>query len=401
MFDVSVPAVLKPQSTVMNSILQSDASLPSASCPTDNCTWPVTPTLAVCSECMDTNATASYSSNSTCNITTYSLPLAFDRVEQLGSNVTVVLCDEYYESGWKFRVETPNPNGSNLSFDYTNSTIANFYSFGVNSTPPSMPPFLFSAYKCSFFFCIKGYSATVRLGKTTQQAIPMIASQSHLEWRNYSGHPDFWWVFDNVPEDLNVEAINEWMVPNYIRLTFGEALEGALSGEFTDKADFEWGTNQFIGDILGEASVSLANLTTMVQSISDGLTSYIRTSGPALPPDPRYAPIVGTSVPVIVVRWGWLVYAIVLQAGGLIFLGSTIYLTRRRRVLPWKGHRVPLLLANLDESLQVHAQGGLAYRQGLDDRVGESRVRLEFDGDNGLAFRRACGSRQQTLHAEP
>jgi hypothetical protein len=36
-------------------------------------------------------------------------------------------------------------------------------------------------------------------------------------------------------------------------------------------------------------------------------------------------------------------------------------------------------------------RGGLARRTGLDDRVGALRVRLDFDGDDGITFRRAGG----------
>jgi hypothetical protein len=78
---------------------------------------------------------------------------------------------------------------------------------------------------------------------------------------------------------------------------------------------------------------------------------------------------------VVRVRWYWLAYPLALIVGGLVFLVLTVLATRRRRVRPWKGHRVPLLLAELEESVRTVAVGGLGHRTGLDDRVGAPGVR--------------------------
>ena len=342
----------------------------------------------MCSECTLANATVSHSSNDTCNFTTYSLPPIIGRGRdiELIPNATSTFCDGSNETVWKVVVVTPNADVSIPNSEFTNTT--DLYLYG---TWEGVHPIMLPAYKCSFYFCVKGYSATASHGTTVQLAIPIIASQAHPVFRNYSGTSGFWWKFEDLPKGLNAEPASEWMVRDFIELNLAEALTGALSGEsvYFSKNNSRSGTKFPTIEILANASESLANLTALIQRISDGLTSYIRTDGQALPPDPRYAPTVSTSVPVTVVRWGWLGYAIAVQAGGLTFLGLTICLTRRRQVLPWKGHRMPLLLANLDESLQARAQGGLAYRQGLDDRVGDLQVCLDFDGDNGLAFRRA------------
>ncbi|MCJ1439710.1 MAG: hypothetical protein MMC23_000191 [Stictis urceolatum] len=140
--------------------------------------------------------------------------------------------------------------------------------------------------------------------------------------------------------------------------------------------------------LLWEANSSLNNLTAVVQSISETMTKYIRTAFPAQPVDERYAPTVGISVTLVKVRWGWLAYPLALLSIGLAFLGLTIYNTRRHQVRPWRGHRVPLLLAHLDENVRLRAKGGMRHRTGLDDRVGETRVRLDFDGDDNIVFRR-------------
>ena len=373
-----------------------------------DCAWPVTATLAVCSECMPANVITSFSSNSTCEVTTFSLPPFYDQIPPIGANVTHAFCDkntkkEFNESAWKIDIASPNsifssPESYPLISDSTNFTIANLYSFGTDEDS-----FVFSGHNCSFHFCLKGYSARVSPSGLLQQASPIVASQSCPVYRNATDLNDIWWKLENIPEELNAEPDDEYMIPDQLRYVIEEALTGALSGEVGFEKRIDGNAKYQIlptVEALRTASDSLANLTTLVQSISDGLTSYIRTNGPEPPPDSRYALVVGTTVSVIVVRWIWLLYAIALQIGGLVFLGLTVCLTRRRRMLPWKGQRVPLLLAKLDETVQARAQGALASPQGYDDSFGELHVCLEFDGDNGLAFRRTYGSRLQTLGTE-
>lgn len=352
---------------------------------------------------MNANATVRHSSNKSCSaITTYTLPPLSGIPGDTNSSLSTVTCKDYNVSSWMFDVKYW-PFNSNYPNRGRNTTIANLYSFGTpmdeaNSGDGAKAGF--SAYKCSFYFCVKGYSGTTTLGKPAQQSILATADQTHL----VSEGNDTYWVFDNLPEELNSGSIGNWSVDEELRQNLGGTFADVLSGNdmnYFDDGEASVQASSAAATLLFQASSSLTNLTTMMQGVSDGLTAYIRSNGPVLPPDPQYAPTVGIFVSIVVVRWAWLSYAIVLLLGGLIFLGLTICITHRRKVRPWKGHRVPLLLADLDESIRARAQGGLAYRQGLDDRVGAVRVRLDFDGENGIAFRRVHDSPQlQTLRKE-
>lgn len=382
---------LQLESLVTNSIIEANTTLPGAKCPTGKYTyrWPVTPTIGICSECTRVNATVTNTSSSTCNYTTYTLPQLMgypSGPDVTNSSLMMTTCSDFNESNWMLDVQWPY-RLHNFGSD-RNTTIANLYSFG---TPHpgwadgfSRPPFL--AYKCSFYFCVQGYSANSSLGKTNQQQIQTTAHQSHRIGDNDTG----WWVFDDLPPELNAEPTAVFRVDEGLLMNFGFLLMNLLSGNatitFGKPAPF--GYSSSTANIFWYSSGSLANLTALVQGISDSLTTYIRTAGPVPAPDTRFAPTVEILVPVVVVRWAWLAYPLVLLFGGLAFLGMTMFATHRRGVRPWKGHRVPLLLAHLDESVRVQAQGGLTHRTGLDDRVGALRVRLEFDGDNGIAFRR-------------
>lgn len=269
-----------------------------------------------------------------------------------------------------------------------NTTIANLYSFGL---PPEQQAngseSAFFAYSCSFYFCVQGYSASTALGKTTQYPISSITNTSHLV--NDDGTD--WWVFEESHPELSTAPSTAFRVSEETRQNIGRPFTDVLGGnwqaQYAETAASE-GPSSNVAGILYEASDSLSNLTDLIQGISDTLTFYIRTEGPSPPLDERFAPIVGESIPVVVVRWLWLSFPLILLVGGLIFLCLTIYETHRRNVRPWKGRRVPLLLARLDDSVRAQAQGGLVSRTGLDDRVGNLHVRLDFKGDDDIAFRR-------------
>lgn len=426
----SLAAILRLKSIITNGIIKTNTTLPGANCPTGSCTWPVTPTIGVCSECTQINATVTATSNSTCNFTTYTLPPLLGLTSGLGrSNSSLMMrtCSYFIESNWTLEesngtLEEPNctleelnwkleidgpPFNEMIYLGRRNTTIANLYSWGVPFSDfdeegfklPSTDfgegsKFPFLAYKCSFYFCVQGYFANSSLGKTNQQPIQTTAGHTHVV--DDSDH-DLRWVFDDMPLDLNagptaVFRVSEELRQNILRL-FMEVLSGnVVNSEWhcdpPAAPNYPNNVSSEVASLFWQASGSLANLTALVQGVSGSLTAYMRTSDPVPAPDARFAPTVEISVQVVVVRWAWLAYPLALQLGGFIFLGMTMCATHRRRVRPWKGHRLPLLLAHLDENVRSQARGGLTHRTGLDNRIGTLRVRLEFDGDDGIAFRR-------------
>jgi hypothetical protein len=112
------------------------------------------------------------------------------------------------------------------------------------------------------------------------------------------------------------------------------------------------------------AANSTATMTSQVQTMADAFTAYMRTSLTA-PPDRRYAPTTFSAAVLVHVRWRWLVYPLGLLLMGHFFLAATMFQTSRRAVRPWKGQRLPLLLADVDDIVCEFAAGGLHRRDGL------------------------------------
>ena len=294
---------------------------------------------------------------------------------------------DYYPR-WKLDIEAASDGLNGGGTQIRNTTIANMYSFGAHGTTPNKGSQTeFFAYKCSFWLCVQGFSASSTSGSTHQQAISIIADRTSLV--SYSDGQ--WWEFDDLPPELNVEPTRVVQVEDMTVLFSGDPFATVLagsaeylySGESPSWASFSGP----VAELMWEASNSLANLTAAVKGIADSMTSHIRTNSPAPAPDARYAPTVQVSQVIVGVRWPWLAYPLTLLVAGLVFLGMTMYATHRRQVRPWKGHRLPLLLADLDENVRSQARGGLSHRTGLEDRVGALKVRLDLDGDDGIAFR--------------
>jgi hypothetical protein len=225
----------------------------------------------------------------------------------------------------------------------------------------------------------------------SQQSVSTTADQAYYERDSVYE----WWVFDDLPPELNSGSGTIFRVSNFFVQGLGYLLTTALRGDAMSESDSSSAGYAIAkmfssptADLVWEASGSLENLTALVQGISDSLTAQMRTEGTVPALDAQYAPTVSVLVPFVQVRWVWLAYPLTLEISGLVFLAVTMYITQRHCVRPWRGHRVPLLLAQLDDSLRSQAQGGMTHRTGLSDRVGSARVRLEFDGDDGIMFRR-------------
>ncbi|MCJ1324770.1 hypothetical protein MMC10_001432 [Thelotrema lepadinum] len=131
--------------------------------------------------------------------------------------------------------------------------------------------------------------------------------------------------------------------------------------------------------------------------IADSFTSYMRTDLTAAP-DNRYAPSVGSLEIFVRVRWLWIIYPLSLVAAGYAFLLATMYQTRRSAVRPWKGQRLPLLFADLDDELRELTADGLD--SGFHDRTNRVRVQMDFNGSDKLVFRQVKPERAQPHQEE-
>ena len=373
---------------MFSAVAQITGLLPNVVCPTGYCTWPITPSLATCHECKSVDFTALQRSEGNCNITTYSQPYMADR------SITTTQCKNGTgKAKWEM-VSDPQINVPPVAMNSANITIIKLYSLGITSSRNVKKglPWDAVAYECSIRFCIKGYTGFVYNGLPNMSTIEDIGHEAQFITNHTDGEA---WKFVNIPASLNTTESNLITVDEKFRSMLNGLAQTVLTGTTRMKAegsgdgssDFSWTDSSYPIAVLHYSSDNLENFTATIGRVSDGMTNRIRTTAHEKPKS-IYAPSVTISVPTILVQWPWLAYVLVLQFSGLLFLLLTIQATNRRRIHAWKGHRMAFLLAELDSSLQHKAQGGLSHRTGLDDRIGEIKVRLEYNGDDRIAFRR-------------
>ena len=402
-------APLDAYGAIVSSIFNTSASLPPPRCSTGNCTWPTTPTIAICSAC--SNITLSSTTNPT-NVT-YST-LWGDLAQVSDRNVSLAFIESDHDSPYNVSLLTSASNTQEQSDGIL--PIVNFYVLGISRANyqtfydqigPDQPistdildP-LMAAYNCSLRFCLQAFNATTTAGQFHQHPI---SNWDKLEI--VDGFSDYLWSFTDPPTDMNIGNESAYFVDPSSFKALGLAFESVISGSaivFTGNEDLQYGSidSSYNGAKVNpfeqafyDASDSLDTMSSLSQQIADGMTTYLRTWKPAAlnastaASDARYAPTVYTTEIIVRVRWYWLAYPLTLLVAGQAFVAATILQTRRRLVRPWKAHRLPLLLADIDDIVKKMGAGGLETRNGLEDRVGQMAVRLQFDERDELLFKR-------------
>lgn len=256
---------------------------------------------------------------------------------------------------------------------------------------------LLSAHSCSLYFCIKAFEAKTTAGAASESVARI--------WDQFKHTDDGLWTPVNVPSALNLHDTSAYRVENLSVSVLGLALSQLLSGtvevwyDIPDPLPADLPLPHYIGkseslmgsftEAVWHAANSTADVTDYFNQLATSFTNFMRTS-PSLsaPEDDSYLPTVLTTEVYVHVRWGWLAFPLALLLFGLVFLALTIWQTKRMRVLPWKGARLPLLLASIDDEVRQAAKGGLLSRSGLEERVGNMKVRLEYSDGDDIAFER-------------
>lgn len=448
--DTSVPDKLYSlEGIVTANIFNNNVSMPASPCSSGNCSWPVTPSIGVCSSCIDarrsiskyvhiaetTTGVASSGSaiNSSVDILEYSLAWEFSPLgfEPFATNINFEAADYFMnlsftqaftvlESGRRANVSILQPGAISGLTPEGKLPIIQFFALGIplanvesyralyNEThltgdkiidtlftlfPNDVEPLL-TAYNCTFSFCLQGYQAETKDGVAQERL-----SQS-WEIMSQVGE-DSVWQFANVPSALNagngssyvIDESSVWILRNAFRpsligsVDIDLLMNGTSGMRFINDFGSSEATSGAVMKVFWKASASLSDMNDLCQKIASGLTSWMRTTLPAKA-DARYASTVISNETLVRVRWPWLTYPLALLVLGHVFLLTTIRRTQRLRVRPWKGHRIPLLLANIDDVVKGAAAGGLHSRTGLEERIGRMKILLEYDDNDSIAFKK-------------
>ena len=410
---------LAVQGALLASVFTSNISVPQGVCSTGNCTWPTTPSLGVCSSCSDvkkslkkktvtieisnvTHPAVMYSVSDSNTITwPKSSPINFD------ANMSVIY--PTYNPYPTDRIQIANFSMLGVPPSKTSQLLGVYGSLDGGALQPEVLDALIVAYDCSIYFCLQAYEAQTISGVPHQSISSTWHQYTETSEGDADGDPSFnslAYNFTNVPKSMNIRNASEYIVEETSRMLLAASLATELFANAT--LSFDELIPQFCGSTGGcgygapsgqsptaeaflNATDTLETISAQVKHVADGLTSYMRSNIPATNNnnDDSYAPTVHGEKTFIHVRWPWLTYPLALLVTGHIFLFVTIWHTKRLRVRPWKSHRIPYLLATIDDDIRRLAAGGLDDKTGLEKRLGEAKVHLYYDNMYELAFRKS------------
>lgn len=341
------------------------------SCPAENCTWPLQPSLAVCGECAPITPVFKYTSGN-----------------DSGAPITITLKGSspwIYEFNSSYSLTTPIAMDTSVQKQTVKETSSTY----ANMTRPYV------------------LSHTWQPGRTKVWTVVA---------ENYILLPD--------RKSLNV-SVSDADAYYSIDGTTLNAYQNVLSDQFTGTYNTTSNSSRpaIASSGLATDFIELYGPGLVVANVAASLSKYIRTyvpttalnmtlvskgnfTGPSVPlaidstPDPRYLGTASTLEPYFIVHWSWLVLPIALVLVAPAFFMPTIWLSRRRRIPVLGNSLLALMNCQIDET--VRDQVGLV--DNIDDLSRATRkIHVELVGEaDGLTWklRRAEKEEQDSGHEQ-
>ena len=366
-----------------------------ASCPTGNCTWPITPSLAICGGC--SNSTYQVS----CDADTSESWAAIDETWAKHRSV----CLYTMPSGGaaflglndrtapQFQV-MPSKGAAYNSSDPSMLYIANFDLIGLPdnlSYPLAFPgdwsPPSVVAAECAMWFCVQAYDINVTTTQQTQfsQNITKgVLQNSPKAVESNVSDPDEWsnFTFPNLPAEMNPCPDSQFNVTLVSALLLKEFFTSLFSGNVSGIPDFP----EISSDITQAIwNATTADLDGWMKNVALSMTNALRVFNPAL--DDVYN---GTGYQLgVQVRWRWIILPAVLVLSSLLILIVTIVKTAKSPMQAWKGSPLALLFTDVDQDILKRAEGRMDVYKGLEDSVGKIKVMMKNDDNGNWTFKAA------------
>ncbi|KAK5713367.1 hypothetical protein LTR17_017612 [Elasticomyces elasticus] len=390
---------------VYNGALQRDIQPVQASCPSGNCTWPSTPSMAVCSACMASTFTkgecfetcGSDSSDCESGFTQYLCNYTMPRGK------TTQLWD-FANHGLSLGAESPAYQvdslfalGSDASqfFHYGDDAagrrfIAVVELFGVPSSTilnvgyglddPGYGNITLTNTECALWPCIQVYDTTI-MANVQSQAIAASVDNFNDTF---------------LPAAAPVVSLPAQFDPNHVTNFTYHTSEAQILQLYLDSA--------FDGTILaqeggltittGEAAMSYPNellhglylgsadLDAWFANLATSMTNVVRTTQTS-----SHAQYNGQQYVLAVrVRWIWLLLPVTLVLAAILLLIAVMIRTAFSSVRSWKHDLLTMMLFEMDPSLKNAAQGQFDKRDGVEKAIGKRKVRLQAREDGVRLF---------------
>ena len=367
----SLPLYLK--ASVYSGMLGDNITAVESSCPTGNCTWPITPSLAVCGGC----APSTYDLNcegSRCNYTMPSgtvISLINPRNQSLGDGFAVA-------------------SGTGGRWDSTrNDTlyIANFDVVGAryNSLVQGFDPEKAQASECAMWLCTQAYDVVTVAGHQVQKIAHTFSNIDATPLTSIFDN----YTFPGLPREMNPAPGVNYSIQVSAYQSYRSTLLTMFNG--TARVNIAASTaNSDTADAIWSAS---ADLDPWMQQVALSMSNGLRTWGTQSRSggeQPDHAQYNGTGYQLgVSVRWAWIILPAVMVLLSIVLLIIVIIQTARSPLAAWKGSPLAYLFFDVEQEVRRSIVGQTNIYHGLRDSVKDVDVVLKGQPGGLWSFKTA------------
>ncbi len=362
-----------------NGILSPNIPPLPVSCPTTNCTWPTTPSFAICGACSKSAYQLSCNSTTATDggpgICHYKMP---------SGGVANLTDFDVEDEGVGFQVMPSlgavyNSRNTSIlylaNFDLVGAPADSYASRWLNSSTV--------AAECAMWFCVQAYDISITGSQQTQfmqNFSQVVNSSQSIVDVDQSDYANF--TFLDLPARMNPSPNSQYRVDFLAYAAIGSFLPSLFDGNVTLNAEGYYPSSDFTLAIWNATST---DLDAWMKNVALSVTNALRAFNPIS--DDFYN---GTGYQLgVQVRWRWIILPAALVVSSFLILIVTIVKTVRSPVQAWKGSPLALLFIDVDQDIRKGAQGRMDTFDGLKDSVGKTRVMIKSDHDGNWAFKTA------------
>ncbi|RMZ89062.1 hypothetical protein DV736_g3717, partial [Chaetothyriales sp. CBS 134916] len=350
--------LLNMKAAIYNGFMATPGSIDSvvAQCPSGNCTFPATPSLAICGDCMETSMTLDQCNSTTCNYTSAA-----------GSTFQMANWSIYATSGIGFVSQ------SSYGYHFAREAgdtfyLANFETFGAEygcysgCTLQQARP-RYTAQECALWWCVNMYTTTISNGQQTQVVVDSFKTPNDTkEDAAFDGSL-------STEPNITYHGTNysvSWLAYTAIAQNLDEIVNGTV---LLNEEGYSTSS-----DITQAIWSGVQTPKTWIQTVSTSMSNVVRTGTPHA--DTSFN---GTGYQLGVrVRWEWLALPIVSVAASIILLLVVMVRTARSEVSAWKGSPLTFLLLDVNPQIRqaVNNAGWTGLASGIEKSVGQMKATL-------------------------
>ena len=338
----SPPLLLK--AAAYNGILTNNVQPQTTPCATGNCSWPITPSVAICGGCVETefstscNYDASGISPGICNYTLPSGEIANLTNRNSSGHVGTAL-KVFGSPGFHFKK-------SQTDKLYLSNFEAVGMPAGTRTGDISWQNTTDQAYECALWACVQAFETWQVNSNQTQVVRRSWDKVDDSSFRDVNDNV----TFVDLPKDMNIQMGDNFSFLQLAAVSLINYLEPLFDGNINVTVDAQFPSSDVI-QALWNAS---ADLDIWMKNVASSLTNVIRSFNPA----PQRAAFEGTGYQLgYDVRWAWIILPAVLVGTSVLLLAVVMTRTALNDVHPWKGSPLAFLFMNVDDNMATRAHG--------------------------------------------